>query len=62
MILAMVRELARDTVLPTAAERDLTGAFPAEHLKKMGGLGLMGMNAPVAYGGAGVDTVSYSLA
>ncbi len=62
MIRAMVREFARDTVLPTAAERDITGEFPAENLKKMGELGLLGMNAPVAYNGAGVDTVSYCLA
>ena len=62
MIRAMVREFARETVLPTAAERDLTGEFPAENLKKMGELGLLGMNAPVEYNGAGVDTVSYCLA
>ncbi|OQY50409.1 MAG: acyl-CoA dehydrogenase [Desulfobacteraceae bacterium 4572_87] len=62
MIRAMVREFARETVLPTAAERDLTGEFPAENLKKMGELGLLGMNAPVEFNGAGVDTVSYCLA
>ena len=62
MIRAMVREFARETVLPTAAQRDLTGEFPAENLKKMGELGLLGMNAPVEFNGAGVDTVSYSLA
>jgi butyryl-CoA dehydrogenase len=62
MIRAMVREFARDSVLPTAAERDLTGEFPAENLKKMGELGLLGMNAPVEFNGAGVDTVSYCLA
>ncbi|MBW1781191.1 MAG: acyl-CoA dehydrogenase [Deltaproteobacteria bacterium] len=62
MIRAMVRDFARDTLLPTAAERDRTGEFPAENLKKMGELGLMGMNVPPEYNGAGVDTVSYSLA
>jgi butyryl-CoA dehydrogenase len=62
MIRAMVREFARESVLPTAAERDLTGEFPAENLKKMGELGLLGMNAPVEFNGAGVDTVSYCLA
>ena len=49
-------------VLPTAAERDRTGEFPGEILRKMGELGLMGMNVPPEYNGAGVDTVSYSLA
>jgi alkylation response protein AidB-like acyl-CoA dehydrogenase len=62
MIRAMVREFARDVVLPTAAERDRTKEFPAENLKKMGELGLMGMNVPSEYNGAGVDSVSYSLA
>jgi butyryl-CoA dehydrogenase len=62
MIRAMVRDFARETLLPTAAERDRTGEFPAENLQKMGELGLMGMNVPPAYNGAGVDTVSYSLA
>jgi butyryl-CoA dehydrogenase len=62
MIRAMVRDFARETILPTAAERDQTGEFPAENLRKMGELGLMGMNVPPEYNGAGVDTVSYSLA
>ncbi len=62
MIRAMVREFARESVLPTAAERDVTGEFPADNLKKMGELGLLGMNAPVEFNGAGVDTVSYCLA
>jgi len=62
MIRAMVRDFARDSLLPTAAERDRTGEFPAENLMKMGELGLMGMNVPPEYNGAGVDTVSYSLA
>jgi len=62
MIRAMVRDFARDTLLPTAAERDRSGEFPSENLKKMGELGLMGMNVPPEYNGAGVDTVSYSLA
>ena len=62
MIQAMVRDFAREEVMPGAAERDRTKAFPREILKKMGELGLMGMNVPVEYNGAGVDTVSYSLA
>ena len=62
MIQAMVRDFAREVLMPSAAERDQTGEFPAENLKKMGELGLMGMNVPVEYNGAGVDTVSYSAA
>lgn len=62
MIQAMVRDFAREVLMPTAAERDRTGRFPRESLKKMGELGLMGMNVPPEYNGAGVDTVSYSVA
>ena len=62
MIQAMVRDLARDVMLPTAADRDSTKEFPAENIKKMGELGLMGMSIPPEYNGAGVDTISYSLA
>jgi butyryl-CoA dehydrogenase len=62
MIRAMVRQFARDEILPTAAERDRTKEFPWKILRKMGELGLMGMNVPQEYNGAGVDTVSYSLA
>jgi alkylation response protein AidB-like acyl-CoA dehydrogenase len=62
MIQAMVREFAREVVLPTAAERDKTKEFPRDNLTQMAELGLMGMNAPPEYNGAGADTVSYSLA
>jgi butyryl-CoA dehydrogenase len=62
MIRAMVRDFAAAEILPTANERDRKGEFPGEILKKMGELGLLGMNVPSEYGGAGVDTISYSLA
>jgi butyryl-CoA dehydrogenase len=62
MIRAMVREFARTEILPTAAERDRTKEFPSDNLRKMGELGLLGMNVPAEYNGAGVDTVSYSVA
>ena len=62
MIQAMVKDLARETILPTAAERDKTKEFPKEIIKQMGELGLMGMSVPAEYNGAGVDTISYSLA
>jgi len=62
MIRAMVKDLARETILPTAAERDKTKEYPADIIKQMGELGLMGMSVPSEYNGAGVDTISYSLA
>jgi len=62
MIQAMVKDLAREAILPTAAERDKTKEFPKDIIKQMGELGLMGMSVPAEYNGAGVDTISYSLA
>ncbi|MBW1888013.1 MAG: acyl-CoA dehydrogenase [Deltaproteobacteria bacterium] len=62
MIRAMARDFSREVIMPTAAERDRTREFPAENLKRMGELGLMGMSVPAEYNGAGVDTISYSLA
>lgn len=62
MIQSMVREFSRHVVAVTAAERDRTGEFPAENLKKMGELGLLGMMIPGKYGGAEADTISYVIA
>jgi alkylation response protein AidB-like acyl-CoA dehydrogenase len=62
MIQTMAREFSRKVVALTASERDRTGEFPAENLKKMGELGLMGMMVPFEYDGSGADTVSYVLA
>lgn len=58
----MVRDFSREVLMPTAAKRDVSKEFPAENIKRMGELGLMGMNVPTQYNGAGVDTVSYSVA
>jgi len=62
MIQSMVREFARKELTPTAAERDKTKEFPAQSLKKMGDLGLLGMTVASEYGGEGADTISYVLA
>jgi len=62
MIQSMVRDLARTEFAPKAMERDKTKEFPADNLKKLGELGLMGMMVPPEYGGSGADTISYVLA
>jgi len=62
MIQAMVREFSRKVVGTTAMERDRTKDFPAENLRRMGELGLLGMMVPLAYDGSAADTVSYVLA
>ena len=62
----MIRQTARDfaqrEIVPVAAHHDETGEFPSKTVHKMGGLGLMGIEVPEAYGGAGLDTLSYVLA
>jgi butyryl-CoA dehydrogenase len=62
MIRKMVREFAEKEVAPIAAEIDETCEFPAETIKKMGKLGLMGMIIPKEWGGGGMDPVSYVIA
>jgi alkylation response protein AidB-like acyl-CoA dehydrogenase len=62
MIKEMARDFANKELLPVAAHFDETQTFPYELWKKMGQLGLMGLLIPEAWGGAGVDTVSYVLA
>ncbi len=56
------RTFATQEVLPQAAAIDRQHRFPKELVAKMGELGLMGVAVPEAWGGAGMDTVSYALA
>ena len=58
----MVRDFAESEIRPIAATIDETHDFPLETARKMGELGLMGMFVPEAYGGAGMDYVSYVIA
>ncbi len=62
MIQKMAREFARKDLSAMAAERDLKHEYPAESLRQMGKLGLLGMLVPEEYGGEAMDTVSYALA
>jgi butyryl-CoA dehydrogenase len=60
-----IRKLARDfaerEIAPGARERDRAETFPAEVLRKMAPLGLLGGPIPERYGGMGVDNVSHAL-
>ncbi len=62
MIQKMARDFARKELAPLAAERDEKHLYPAESLKKMGELGLLGMLVSEKYGGEDMGTVSYALA
>jgi butyryl-CoA dehydrogenase len=58
----MVRDFAAAELAPRAHEVDVTGNFNWEAVRKMGPLGLLGLNAPEEYGGAGVDAVTAAIA
>lgn len=62
MIQKMARDFARKELTPLAAERDEKHLYPADSLKKMGELGLLGMLVSEKYGGEDMGTVSYALA
>ncbi len=62
MIRLAARDFAQNEIVPIAAEFDETGDFPSATVKKMGAMGLMGIEVPEEYGGAGMDTLAYVLA
>ncbi len=62
MIQAAARDFAAERIAPVAAGFDESGQFPLENIQAMGELGLMGIEVPEEYGGAGLDTISYVLA
>jgi alkylation response protein AidB-like acyl-CoA dehydrogenase len=56
------RDFAQTELLPGVIERDTEARFPTEQIQKMGTLGFMGMMVDPAYGGGGMDTISYVIA
>ena len=56
------KDFAQTELLPGVIERDTEAKFPTEQIKKMGDLGFMGMMVDPAYGGGGMDTLSYVIA
>jgi len=62
LIQKTARDFAQNEIAPIAAQFDETGEFPTETIKKMGELGLMGIEVPEEYEGAGMDTMAYVLA
>lgn len=57
----MVRDFAENELKPNAAHWDEHHIFPAEVVKKMGALGLMGVAYDPAYNGAGMDYLCYAI-
>jgi len=57
----LVRDFAEREVKPRAEAIDHTGEFPRDLVDKAANLGLLGILVPEAYGGAGLDHVSFAI-
>lgn len=57
-----IREFAETEVKPIAFMLDKENEFPAEAVKKLGEMGVLGIPFPKEYGGAGLDMISYAIA
>ncbi len=62
LIRQTVRDFAEREIKPLAKALDEKAEFSLELTRKMGELGLFGMNLPSKYGGQGMDTLSYIIA
>lgn len=62
MIQDVARRIATEVIAPSAAKYDESGEFPMDNMKLLGENGMMGIEVPAEYGGAGMDSISYALA
>jgi butyryl-CoA dehydrogenase len=62
MIQELARDFATEVLAPAAPVIDQTEEYPFENCRRMGELGLMGIEVPEEFGGTGADTVSYVVA
>ena len=62
MVRDMARAFAAEQLAPNAAAWDRDGVFPADALKGMAKLGLLGMVVPEKWDGAGADTLTHAVA
>lgn len=58
----LMRSFAETEVKPLAAEIDETEQYPRGTVEKMAKNGMLGINIPAEYGGAGADSISYVIA
>src|SRR5919204_3368228 len=56
-----VREFAETEIRPHIVEWDNAQHFPIELIPKLAALGLMGIQFPEAYGGAGMSAIDYCI-
>ncbi len=60
-VLETVRRVAREEILPRARELDEKKAFPEHARNLFAELGLLNPLLPAAYGGAGMDVLTFAL-
>lgn len=61
MLKALVRDFTTKELEPIAAQIDEEARFPAESIKKMAELGLMGIPFPEEYGGSGGSPIEFAI-
>ena len=61
LIVQTVREFCQAKIAPLSAAYDRSGDYPREQLRGLAELGLLGATVPEAWGGAGLDSVTYAL-
>jgi butyryl-CoA dehydrogenase len=59
---ASMEQFAREIVAPRASAIDESGEFPIDLIRAAAARGLMGATIPKAWGGAGLDYLSYAIA
>ncbi len=57
----MITQFVDSEIKPYAADADQKEIFPAEQIKKLARLGVMGMSIPKKYGGAELDNISQAI-
>src|SRR6058998_4320253 len=61
MLQRTVRQFAETEIRPHVREWDETQHFPVELMPKLAGLGLLGIQWPEEYGGAGMSALDYCI-
>jgi len=61
MIRNLMKDFAKNEIIPKARDDDRNERFPGDILEKMAPLGLLGAPLPEEYGGMGIDHIAYIL-
>ena len=62
MVKDMCSQFASERLAPNAGKWDAAHIYPAEEVKALGELGMMGVAIDSDYGGSAMDTMSYAIA